>query len=101
MTKLRALRMAFGLTQYEMADLLECAQTSISWAERNLGCGPIAKKEEEFLYSCVNVLSSSEQTEIKTIANKLVRWDAVKDKNRNHILNYDEKKVNSRKFQGL
>lgn len=94
MTKLRALRMAFGLTQYEMADLLECAQTSISFAERNLGCGPIAKKEEEFLDSCMNVLSPCEQTEIKNIVNELVKWDATKVKRKNNI-------VNSRKFQGL
>lgn len=94
MTKLRAIRMAFGLTQYEIADLLECAQTSISWAERNLSCGPIAKKEEEFLYSCMNVLSPCEQTEINNIVIKLVRWDAVKDKHRNRIVrfaNYDKK----------
>lgn len=44
MTRLRVLRMAMGLTQYEIADLLECSQTSISFAERNVGCEAIAKK---------------------------------------------------------
>lgn len=90
MTKLRALRMAFGLTQYEIADLLDCAQTSISIAERNVGCGTIAKKEEEFLHSCVNALSPWEQTEVKNIVIKLARWDVTKVKYRNLILNYDK-----------
>ena len=90
MTRLRALRMAMGLTQYEIADLLDCAQTSISWAERNLGCGPIAKKEEEFLYSCVNVLSNDEKTEIISIVTSLTKWDDSKAKNKARIMNYDE-----------
>ena len=90
MTRLRALRMAMGLTQYEIADLLDCAQTSISWAERNLGCGPIAKKEEEFLYSCVNVLSDDEKTEIIGIVAWLTKWDDNKEKHKTRIMNYDE-----------
>lgn len=90
MIRLRALRMAMGLTQYEIADLLDCAQTSISWAERNLGCGSIAKKEEEFLHSCVNVLSDNEKTEIISIVTSLTEWDDIKTKHKARIMNYDE-----------
>lgn len=89
MTKLRALRMAVGLTTYEMAELLDCCQTSISMAERNVGCGPIAKKEEEFLYSCINVLSNNEKNEIIGIVAWLMRWDANKAETRARIMNWD------------
>lgn len=90
MTRLRALRMAMGLTTYEIADLLECSQTSISFAERNVGCGAIAKKEEEFLYSCVNVLSNVEKYDIDHIMSWLIEWDDSKDKRRARIMNYDK-----------
>lgn len=90
MTRLRALRMAMGLTSYEMAELLGCCQASISVAERNLGCGSIAKKEEEFLYSCVNVLSNDEKTEIIGIVAWLTKWDNDKAKHKARIMNYDE-----------
>ena len=89
MTELRALRMAVGLTTYEMAELLDCCQASISMAERNVGCGPIAKREEEFLYSCVNVLSNNEKNEIIGIVACLMRWDANKAETRAHIMNME------------
>lgn len=89
MTKLRALRMAVGLTTYEMAELLDCCQASISVAERNIGCGTIAKKEEEFLYLCVNALSNDEKTEIVGTVAWLMKWDANKSELKARIMNCD------------
>lgn len=86
MTIIRALRMAVGLTICEMAELLDCCPSSISFAERNIACRPIAKEEESFLCSCINVLDGNEKKEIIDIVMQLMHWDDIKSELRNSII---------------
>lgn len=80
MTQLRSMRMALGITTYEMADLIEVSQSSISKAERDLSCTNVADKEAEFITKVFGVLDANEQIEVLQIAQSLIRRDIVKDR---------------------
>ena len=80
MTQLRSMRMALGITTYEMADLIEVSQSSISKAERDLSCKNVADKETEFITKVFGVLDANEQIEVLQIAQSLIKRDIVKDR---------------------
>lgn len=79
MTEARAMRMAIGITTYEMADLIDCSQASISKAEREVGCRKIFLKEMRFLNEVFNVLDPSEKVDVKTIAYSLMQREEILD----------------------
>lgn len=79
MTEARAMRMAMGITTYEMADLIDCSQGSISKAEREIGCHKIFLKEMRFLNDVFNVLDPSEKADVKTIAYSLMQRETILD----------------------
>lgn len=64
----RGLREAFGLTQMDIAELLECSAGTISRAEHD---EPSAKKwtdaEFEFFSRCMNVLSEHDRDEVGAV----------------------------------
>ena len=64
----RAFREAFGLTQMDVAELLECSAGTISRAEHD---EPSAKKwtdrEMEFFSKCINVLSEEEKEAVGAV----------------------------------
>ena len=67
-TVCRAFRIALGLSQYDMADLLECSQSSISRAEANHSAySKILDKEFEFMSKVLAVLDQDDKDAIGAV----------------------------------
>jgi uncharacterized protein (UPF0297 family) len=70
--------MAIGLTTYEMAELLDVSQGSVSKAERELSCANVSKKEVEFLGKVYDVLDEDDRKDVNLIIGALMKWDSNK-----------------------
>ena len=79
MTVIRAKRKALGLTTYDMAELLNCTQSSISKAERDKGCPNLAKAELDFLERVYAVLSNEDRVLVDYLERSLLSLDDRKD----------------------
>ena len=79
MTEIRAMRLALGLTLEDISELLECSESGVSVAERNLDCGGIKQKEAEFLAKVFNALSSEDKQDVLIIMNSLIIRETKRD----------------------